>query len=250
MDCFEYIQLGRNFDKDYQTSQLRLDIARLRLTRWGETVEINQDDRFTQGDPPDEEARLAKRTLVHIYNLFEMASMESSRFKRKATENELALFDPNTNTNQAAVALRSSMRAIAAKRQDRISLSKKISWALYKKEKLDGLLESIHGFLDDLENLFPRREAYRRVAEIEVEEVGEPPRLQLLADAAQDDELLVEAVRRKLQTLDIGNSIEKANVTGNAMVRVGAGIYHAGGCRDEAAGIFESDRRTECWRQL
>jgi len=31
--CFEYIQLARNFDQDYQTAILKLDVARLRLSR-------------------------------------------------------------------------------------------------------------------------------------------------------------------------------------------------------------------------
>lgn len=33
VECFEFIQLGRNFGKNFQTSQLKLDNARLRLSR-------------------------------------------------------------------------------------------------------------------------------------------------------------------------------------------------------------------------
>ena len=38
VDCFEYIQLGRHFGRDYQTDLLSLNCARLRLTRWGQAV--------------------------------------------------------------------------------------------------------------------------------------------------------------------------------------------------------------------
>ena len=31
VDCFEYVQLGRNLDKHYQRSLLKLDIAKLKL---------------------------------------------------------------------------------------------------------------------------------------------------------------------------------------------------------------------------
>jgi hypothetical protein len=40
VDCFEYIQLGRHFGRDYQTDLLSLNCARLRLTRWGQAVNI------------------------------------------------------------------------------------------------------------------------------------------------------------------------------------------------------------------
>ena len=36
VECFEFIQLGRNFGGDFQTSLLKLDDVRLRLSRWGE----------------------------------------------------------------------------------------------------------------------------------------------------------------------------------------------------------------------
>ena len=33
VDCFEYIQLGRRFGRDYQTDLLSLNFVRLHLTR-------------------------------------------------------------------------------------------------------------------------------------------------------------------------------------------------------------------------
>ncbi|KAF4447805.1 hypothetical protein F53441_8709 [Fusarium austroafricanum] len=48
VDCFEYIQLRHSFGTDYQTCQLNLDITRLRLSCWGEAVEINYGSRFTE----------------------------------------------------------------------------------------------------------------------------------------------------------------------------------------------------------
>ena len=35
LDYFEYVQIGRNFGQGYQISLLKLDTARLRLSRWG-----------------------------------------------------------------------------------------------------------------------------------------------------------------------------------------------------------------------
>ena len=35
VDCFEYIQLGRQFGHDYGKCLLKLDVAKLRISRWG-----------------------------------------------------------------------------------------------------------------------------------------------------------------------------------------------------------------------
>lgn len=50
VDCFEYVQLGRHFGRDFQTSQLALSCARLHLTRWGESVNIYDDPQLGRED--------------------------------------------------------------------------------------------------------------------------------------------------------------------------------------------------------
>jgi hypothetical protein len=86
VDCFEYIQLGRNFGTDYQTCQLRLDIARLRLSRWGTAVDIGNSPDFAVVDPSTDEARTAKRTLEQLLKLFRNAYTQSYDSKAEATE--------------------------------------------------------------------------------------------------------------------------------------------------------------------
>ena len=49
VDCFGYIQLGRHFGRDYQTYLLSLNCARLRLTRWGQAVNIYEDPKAGKG---------------------------------------------------------------------------------------------------------------------------------------------------------------------------------------------------------
>lgn len=43
VDCFEYVQLGRSFGTNFQTSLFKLDNARLRLSRWGQAVGLSGD---------------------------------------------------------------------------------------------------------------------------------------------------------------------------------------------------------------
>jgi hypothetical protein len=46
-ECFKFVQLGRTFGKSFQTSQLKLDNARLRLSRWGKSLSLDDDVRDT-----------------------------------------------------------------------------------------------------------------------------------------------------------------------------------------------------------
>jgi hypothetical protein len=50
VDCFNYVQLGRRFGQDYQTDILSLSCARLRLTRWGQAVDIYGDTKLGRAD--------------------------------------------------------------------------------------------------------------------------------------------------------------------------------------------------------
>ena len=47
VECFEFVRLGRTFGKSFQTSQLKLDNARLRLSRWGKSLSLDEDVRET-----------------------------------------------------------------------------------------------------------------------------------------------------------------------------------------------------------
>ncbi|KAH6703050.1 prion-inhibition and propagation-domain-containing protein, partial [Leptodontidium sp. MPI-SDFR-AT-0119] len=69
VDCFEYVQFGRHFGRDFETSQLALDCATLRLTRWGESVNIYDDPKLGRQDATATEIQLAKDALLHVCQL-------------------------------------------------------------------------------------------------------------------------------------------------------------------------------------
>jgi hypothetical protein len=70
VDCFEYVQFSRHFGRDFQTSQLALNSARLRLTRWGESVNIYDNPKLGRQDTTATEIQLAKDSLLQILVLF------------------------------------------------------------------------------------------------------------------------------------------------------------------------------------
>jgi hypothetical protein len=80
--------------------------------------------------------------------------------------------NPGANSGQVLAALRGTIHKLVRKRQNRRSLSKKISWALYRKKQLDRLLEDIHDLVNGLVSVFPA-ERLKRIVKADVEEIGD-----------------------------------------------------------------------------
>ena len=70
VDCFEYVQFGRHFGRDYQTDLLALNCSRIRLTRWGQAVDILNDPKMGRSDATTPEIQTVKETLYQILVLF------------------------------------------------------------------------------------------------------------------------------------------------------------------------------------
>ena len=70
VDCFVYIQFGRHFERDIQTDLLAIGCTRLRLSRWGEAVNIYNDPNLGKPDATATEIQIVKDTLLQIVVLF------------------------------------------------------------------------------------------------------------------------------------------------------------------------------------
>ncbi|GME31684.1 uncharacterized protein LTHEOB_3110 [Neofusicoccum parvum] len=169
VECFEYIQLGRNFGKDFGTSQLKLDNARLRLSRWGEAIQIHDAESL-----PPRETRQAGRNIGHILELFADAEGISKTFRGTAT----------ANTDLAK----------------HTGLSQKTKWALYQKKHFEELIENITDLVDGLEKILPAPQATQsRLCEEEISTIGAQADLPLLEEVVvEQDPSLVDAIRKVL----------------------------------------------------
>lgn len=83
IDCFEYIQLGRQFGQDFGKCLLKLDTAKLRMSRWGVAIRLGSEPHLPpQLSVTEEEIILAKSLLEQILESFEDAERISARFKK------------------------------------------------------------------------------------------------------------------------------------------------------------------------
>lgn len=207
VDCFEYIQLGRKFGHDYGKCLLRLDAAKIRMTRWGASVGIGASTQLlNQTTIPEEELKLAKCLLEQILESFGDAERVSERYKKRVTVeknglDDLALYDANSDLDLEYRTLHLTLSQLALERQKKTSLLKKPTWALYEKKKFDAMIDDITGFVGDLVDLFPvALDNQELLCKTEVSAVKESQDLILLkAVACKDDKLLEEAVNKEME---------------------------------------------------
>ena len=219
VECFEYIQLGRHFGQDFQTNQIILDCARLRLTRWGESVNIYNDPKLGYLDPSPTEVTTANNTLLQILVLFEDSAKISNQYKLKAKKgDDISVYSSN-DMDPSSRWLSNKMRELAIKRQKSSSLLKMTTWALYHSSEFKQLIESITKLIDQLEKLFPASLAQRtELVTQETAVIKNAKELQLLEDAAQNVDKLLHAAAKEART---GHQYLNVVAVGQATVQNG-----------------------------
>jgi hypothetical protein len=201
VDCFEYVQLGRNFSSKFQTNIIRLDNARLRLSRWGQAVGVGSDlaeiRSLDSATLSQEDIKRAEEMLGQIQKLFADAEGISTSLKAKANsgDSSLDVLDTRKELDALGTSLHEKMRALSIKRQDKTSLTKKVKWALYKEKDFNRLLEDVIELVDDLVGLFPAaRPVQLQLCDSEIREIDKENLLVLQQSAAAIKDKDLEAV--------------------------------------------------------
>lgn len=229
VDCFEYIQLGRSFGRDFERCRLKLCVITTRLSRWGEAVNINSDPRFQSETSSDESIQLTRSILEEIDLLFVSAQKTSARYKLKVTTQELALYE-DKDMQPAGQRVHRRLQDIVRRRQKATSLAKKATWALYDGKSLEKVISQMTEFISELEAVYPIDASCQRLAEMEIEEVEEEASLRALEDAAREvDGVLAAATQHKISAIVGTNSAKDVKTEGSARVHIGTVFSRDGG---------------------
>ena len=222
VECFEYVQLGRQFGQDYERCQLRLDIAEARLGRWGEAVKINDDPRFKASAQTDISVQQTQSILEEIMLLFESARKTSKRYELVADQVDLVVFEADKDLKPVGRALHSKLKDLTRRRQKQTSLVKKTAWALYDGKHLENIINQIACFVDELEKIFPVEAACQKLAEMDTKEVEDEVSLTLLKDAAEGiNAALSDVAARKIDAIAGRNSAKDIRTEDRAKVQLG-----------------------------
>ena len=227
IDCFEYIQLGRQFGQDYGKCLLRLDTARLRMSRWGTAMGLGPEPHLRlRISASDEEIRLAQSLLEQVLDSFEDAERISERFKKRITiqnpdSNDLLVCNAASDVDSDYQHLHLTMRELAIKRQKGTSIRKKAAWALYEKKRFEGMIEDVTGFTNQLVDLFPAvQDDQRALCMTEVSTIGKSRDLALLNNVAgQDDHMFSAEITKELEKR--GHNVTDWKADGSSKMWIG-----------------------------
>jgi len=200
VDCFGYVQLGRHFGRDFQTDVLALNCTRLRLTRWGQAVNIYDDPNLGRPDATPAEIQAAKDTLHHILQLFADTEKISKKYKLSAKPGDDLSTLSTDDMDPAAMALSNKMKKLAIRRQKGSSVLKTASWALYHRSELKELIQNITSLIDNIEDLFPAPQSQLGLVKQETAEIQDKQALGLVESAAQDVDSLLQAAAKEALT--------------------------------------------------
>ncbi|KAF2229458.1 hypothetical protein EV356DRAFT_571130 [Viridothelium virens] len=247
VDCFEYVQLGRSFGKDYQRSLLKLDIAKLRLSRWANTVdESHNHNQVPVGTLV--EVQKVEGILGEIMACFADAERVSQRFKTKSNNStEIQVYDTDMDLEPNLRTIHDKMRDLALRRQRRSTVRQKTAWALYEKKYFDRLISDVIQLVEGLIQLFPAtRQRQSELVVEEIQEIKSQPALPEIEAAAEDiDGLFVSSVQQVLAAQGshnfTGNIVtDKAEAQygdqyGRGAQRTGPGHLYSGNTASEEA---------------
>lgn len=194
IQCFEYVQLARNFDQDFQTAILKLDISRLRLSRWGQSVGLDRVADGTQvllgvvGSQEDHEK--AKELLDRIVELFEDAERTSA--KLKPSEKNFNTYNTANDLDETTASLHKKLEMLSLKRFKPGNVLKKAKWALCKEKYFNRLIQDTMELVNGLVELFPAAQPeQKRLCEEDGSELASDKNVSVIAPiiAEQDPEL-------------------------------------------------------------
>lgn len=213
VECFEYVQFGRHFGRDFQNNQLALTCARLRLTRWGESVHVYDDPKLGKIDASAAEIQLAKDILIQILVLFAHTESISKKFKSTAKNEEAFATFATSDMDSITVVLHRKLEQVAKDRQKGNRFLKLASWALYYRSEFKDLIEGIILLIDNIERLFFAPQTQATLVRRELAKIGNKDSIKLIEIAAEGvDSLLQTAVQEVLT----GHQYSNITVRGEA----------------------------------
>ncbi|KIM98745.1 hypothetical protein OIDMADRAFT_57090 [Oidiodendron maius Zn] len=207
VDHFGSIQMGQDLAENFKTSLLKLDVVRLKLTRWGQSVglaNLDEEKSLQQAKLPPKDIPTVKKLLKRILNIFSNAERMSTEFQEDNEDDDssLAVVDPAKALDKVSASLHQNMYDLAKKRQGNSELEPKGDLTMYEETAFERLIEDLNKLVDSLVELFPAiQEEQRKLAEEEVSEMKKiKEALPLLKEVAGQDKLLSEAVVKVIQS--------------------------------------------------
>jgi hypothetical protein len=225
MTCFDYIDTGRQYGKDYQRFAISMRSLELRMSRWWDVAGL-QTNTNTARIPEDAERHI-KDLLGEIHSDLQKAQERAQKYNH-----------PTVTGDGGSVRLETLAERFQRQaniRQKRTPLGKVINWALRDQTRCKRLIRDIKNAVEELEGVLPQTAPDSQlthqaavedaqqlfVQPTEVEEPAEAnatPVIEILQDATENDPVLQQVLQIVAQQAAAGDEIRNIFTSDKARV--------------------------------
>jgi hypothetical protein len=222
MTCFDYIDTGRQYGKDYQRFVISMRSLELRMSRWWDVAGLQAGT-----------ARIPEDAEHHIRDLLGEIHSDLQEARERAQKyNNPVMTDDDGSVRLENLAERFQRQANV--RQKRTPLGRVIKWALRDQIKCKRLIKSIKNAVEELEGILPQtapdsqlthqaavEDAEQLIQPAEVEEPAEAnatPVIEILHDATDNDPVLQQVLEIVAKQAESGDEIRNIFTSGKARV--------------------------------
>ncbi|KAI6089768.1 prion-inhibition and propagation-domain-containing protein [Hypoxylon rubiginosum] len=245
-DCFKLIQLAREFESQFTTYQMKLDIVQLRLSRWGEAIGVtgfhgetqkahHQDDPTVGSKVNRDLLRGAEEILERMQAQVKTAQDEAQAMKPSLPPSSDKVLDPELNISSTDLKnIRKRFHDCVCKRKGQLKTAKNsLKWAFYKRHNFESFIATISKLVAELEDLLPQDDKegkLRKLSQQECEgfdqaDFSKDNLAKLILIAEGCDPWLKATIKEILQRLyPSGTSVNQYDNHHNSMVTA----YHYG----------------------
>ncbi|KAJ6286662.1 prion-inhibition and propagation-domain-containing protein [Bipolaris maydis] len=211
VEVFEVVDSGRSYGMEYELLRVKLEVERIRLVTWGDTIGLDGENSTTRPDTRLQQSNVNEtvmRLLGCIQHIFDNSERLQSNYGLRPSEDQTqnASVDIGVGPGILGAVFRrpyENLRRAARDRQRDTKLRKKALWAIHDRRKFQTMIMEIKGFNDNLESLFPgSRLQVAEALRIDVESSAAVEELQLLQEATSEDhEVLSDVASARLEVL-------------------------------------------------
>ncbi|KAL8706232.1 MAG: hypothetical protein Q9201_000738 [Fulgogasparrea decipioides] len=188
--CIDYVSLGRNHGRDFEMSMTKLMLLKARLTTWGESLAVTHKgkENVALRERWLAEQDTVGKCLVGIKTMFEDGSRLESRYGlEQLPMSQTSLVFPQGQKSNAFQQIENKFKSRIQSRQEHVSISKEIRWAIHDKKRFDCMIADLTFFIDGLEDLSDRLQVLglqRQLLETDLQAITDTNSIRMMEDAA------------------------------------------------------------------
>ena len=218
------IQLARDFQDDFDSCQLKLDIIQLRLSRWGEIANITTIDSILKNGSGTPQVAYDVASMLEILegisDRLVKTERQASAVRKKIDAAGAQALDPESCLPMNLKKVRTRFTQFLRKRKAQTTkVIECLKWVFYKKEHFDKFIADMSELVDGLERLMPEDDR-EKLAELSEEECGgiSKANLEDLKEVIGGcDPWLETSVDKKLNASQAGTVINQSYNTGSTV---------------------------------